>query len=90
MDGTIGRPAAFERGKAMIQQYTRLEQEHALLWVKHRTNFPAVVNIPPEMQKKLDLQRQRFIEDLDAILGDAERVFLSKQNQQTSQSGSAA
>ena len=79
MDGKISKDEGLRRGKNMIIEYSRLEQEHALLWIKHRTNFPGVVSVPPEMQKKLDVQKTRFLEDLDAMAADAEVVFKSKQ-----------
>ena len=79
MDGKISKDEGLRRGKNMIIEYSRLEQEHALLWIKHRTNFPGVVSVPAEMQKKLDSQKTRFLEDLDAMAADAEAVFKSKQ-----------
>ncbi len=63
----------------MIVEYSRLEQEQALLWVKHRTNFPGVVVVPPEMQRRLADQQKRFVEDFDGMLVDAEAVFRRKQ-----------
>ncbi len=81
MDGKLSRDSAYQRGKNMIVEYSRLEQEQALLWVKHRTNFPGVVIVPPEMQKKLDAQHKRFLEDLNSMLADAEAVFKKTQIQ---------
>ena len=65
----------------MIVEYSRLEREQALLWVKHRTSFPGVAVVPPEMQKKLDTQHKRFLEDLNSMLADAEAVFKKNQIQ---------
>ena len=81
MDGAISRDSAYQRGKNMIIEYSRLEQEQVLLWVKHRTNFPGVVIVPPEMQKKLSAQHRRFLEDLNSMLADAEAVFKKTQIQ---------
>jgi hypothetical protein len=78
MDGGISRDSAFNRGKNMIVEYARLEEEQALLWVKHKTGFPGVVIVPAEMKRKLDLQRKQFVEDLDGMLTDAEVVFKKK------------
>jgi hypothetical protein len=78
MDGTESRDSAFQRGKNMIVEYARLEQEQALLWVKHKSGFPGVVIVPQEMQRKLDLQRKQFVEDLDVMLKDAEAVYKMK------------
>ncbi len=79
LEGKIGRDSAFQRGKNMIVEYSRLEQEQALLWIKHRTGFPGVVAVPPEMQKKLDAQHTRFLEDLASMLDDAEAVYKNSQ-----------
>jgi hypothetical protein len=78
MDGAVSRDSAFQRGKNMIVEYARLEQEQALLWVKHKSGFPGVVVVPQEMQRKLDLQRKHFVEDLDVMLKDAEAVYKMK------------
>jgi hypothetical protein len=75
MNGKLGKEEAMQRGKNLIVEYTRLEQEHALLWIKHRSGFPGVVIIPPEMQRKLDSQHKRFLKDLDTVLSDAEKVY---------------
>jgi hypothetical protein len=80
MKGAISRDSAYQRGKNMIVEYSRLEQEQALLWIKHRTGFPGVVAVPLEMQKKLDAQHKRFLEDLTAMLDDAEAVYKKTQN----------
>jgi len=80
MDGSISKDEALRRGKSMIVEYSRLEQEHALLWIKHRVKFPGVVVIPPEMQRKLDKQHNRFLEDLDSMVADADAVFKKKQS----------
>ena len=39
-EGKINKDEGLRRGKNMITEYSRLELEHALLWIKHRTNFP--------------------------------------------------
>jgi hypothetical protein len=51
-----------------------------LLWVKHQANFPGVVVVPPEMQRKLADQQKRFVEDLDGMLADAQAVFRKNQD----------
>jgi hypothetical protein len=78
IDGKLGKDEAFSRGKNMIVEYARLEEEQALLWVKHKTGFPGVVVVPAEMKRKLELQRKQFVEDLDGMLLDAETVFKKK------------
>ena len=75
MDGKLSRDSAYQRGKNMIIEFSRLEQEQALLWIKHKTDFPGVVTVPPEMQKKLDAQHNRFLEDLATMLDDAEAIY---------------
>jgi hypothetical protein len=48
------------------------------LWVKHKSGFPEVVIVPPQMKRKLDLQRKQFVEDLNGVLLDAEAVYKKK------------
>ena len=67
----------------MIVEYSCLEQEKALLWIKHRTDLPGVVAVTPEMQKKLDTQHKRFLEDLVTMLDDAEAVYKKNQKPAT-------
>ncbi len=81
IDGLLSRESAFQRGKNIIAEYSFLEQEHALLWVKHRAHFPGVVVVPPEMQCKLEAQKSRFVEDLNLMLADAEALFKKNQTQ---------
>jgi hypothetical protein len=81
MTGKLRKDEAMARGKDIITEYARLEQEHALLWVKHRSRFPGVVVIPPEMQQKLTRQRARFLDDLDAMLSDAEKLFKQRSSE---------
>ncbi len=79
MDGKINKDEALSRGRNMIIEYSRLEDEQALLWVKHRVNFPGVAIIPPEMRRKLDSQHKRFLTDLETIVADAD-TFYQKEN----------
>ncbi len=78
MEGKLRKDEAFQRGKDLIVDYSRLEEEQALLWVKHQANFPGMVVISPEMKKKLDAERKRFLEDLDVMLTDCEKVWTAQ------------
>jgi hypothetical protein len=89
MDGSLSKDSAMSRGKNMIVEYARLEQEQALLWVKHKSGFPGVVIVPPEMQRKLDSQHKRFLKDLDGMLTDAEAVFKKKTTAVVASGGAA-
>jgi hypothetical protein len=89
MDGKINKDEALSRGRNMIIEYSRLEDEQALLWVKHRVNFPGVAIIPPEMRRKLDSQHKRFLTDLETLVADAD-VFYKKSLVPVATSGGAA
>jgi hypothetical protein len=78
MDGKMNKDEALSRGRNMIIEYSRLEDEQALLWVKHRVNFPGVAIIPPEMRRKLDNQHKRFLSDLETLVFDADAFFKKK------------
>jgi hypothetical protein len=78
MDGKMNKDEALSRGRNMIIEYSRLEDEQALLWVKHRVNFPGVAIIPPEMRRKLDSQHKRFLSDLETLVADADVFFKKK------------
>jgi hypothetical protein len=75
MDGKMNKDEALSRGRNMIIEYSRLEDEQALLWVKHRVNFPGVAIIPPEMRRKLDNQHKRFLSDLETLVFDADAFY---------------
>jgi hypothetical protein len=89
MDGKINKDEALSRGRNMIIEYSRLEDEQALLWVKHRVNFPGVAIIPPEMRRKLDNQHKHFLIDLETMVTDAD-VFFKKKSAPTAPVGGAA
>jgi len=69
--GALTRAAAIHEAEHLIGNYSRTREQDALIWLSKRTNQPALLVLPPEMQLQLEAQRKLYLEQFLKIMDDA-------------------
>ena len=77
--GDLTREDALKQGAEVIDQYTRLEEQTALIFVRQRTGNKTAIDLSPEMQQDLNDQRDRFLKTFADLVDGAVKLKEKKQ-----------
>jgi hypothetical protein len=67
----ISKDDAIAEATVLIDQYAKLEEDRALIWVRNRLKDQSIQDLPLEVQSRLEATRKKYLNDFTTILDDA-------------------